>query len=358
MAKRSTHRVDTSAYPCLLFGKTDGPEPGYCERLAQAPQKGMSARSLPQLDLKQLHYFLMVADHGSISAASVALGLAPATISESIAKLEKRLGVSIAIRGQRGFVLTEAGALLRQEARSLLGAANALASNIATRGVVAGQVTFALTPSPNVLISVPLSETVRCELPDVLLRITEGMSGDIVEWILNESVDFGLVYEMPSTAVYDSRFAYREELVFASAPDFIPDCLQASGTTMVSLETLDNLPMVMPSTRHHTSRLIEKILHRHGMRFNLISEIESHSQMLEMTARASAHTIVSRAASLAHVQRGDLVVFPIAGGDFYRNCHVVRKRSRPVTAASMAVEQRALAIMREMSTRYGLGLVF
>ena len=93
------------------------------------------------------------------ATAPVALGLAPATISKSIAKLEKRLGVSIAIRGQRGFVLTEAGALLRQEGRSLVEAANALASNIATRGVVAGQVTFALTPSPNVLISVPLSET-------------------------------------------------------------------------------------------------------------------------------------------------------------------------------------------------------
>lgn len=318
----------------------------------------MPANASPQLDLKQLHYFLMVADHGSISAASVALGLAPATISESIAKLEKRLGVGLAIRGQRGLLLTEAGALLRQNGRTILAAAASLAAQVASSGQPAGQVSIALTPSPNVLISVPLFETVRCEMPDVLLRVTEGMSGDVVQWIQNESVDFGLVYEMPSTSVYDSRFAFREELVFATAPDFIPNELLASGAAEISLKTLDNLPLVMPSTRHHTSRLIEKILHSHSLNFNLVSEIELHSQMLEMTARASAYTIVSRAASLAHVQRGDLVVFPIAGGAFYRDCHVVRKRSRPVTAASVAVEKRALDIIREMSTRYDLGLKF
>lgn len=318
----------------------------------------MRAHPSSQLDLKQLHYFLVAAEHGSISAASAVLGLAPATISEAIARLEKKLGASVAIRGQRGFVLTEVGALLRSDGRAVLDMASKLVAEAAGRGRATGQVTLALTPSPNLLISVALSETVRCELPEVVLRITEGMSGDIMRWILDESVDFGLVYEMPGTAVYESRFAFREELVFACAPDFLPEELQGKASGEIAVRTLDNLPMVMPSTRHHTSRLIEKILQAHGLRFNLVSELESHSQMLEMTARASAYTIVSRAAALAHVQRGDLTVFPIAGGAFYRDCHVVRKRSRPVTAASMAVEQRALTILGEMSIRYGLGLAF
>ena len=54
------------------------------------------------LKLKQLSYFLTLAEYGSISAAANALNMAQPSLSENIAKLERQLDVQLAIRGSRG----------------------------------------------------------------------------------------------------------------------------------------------------------------------------------------------------------------------------------------------------------------
>ncbi|REF73321.1 LysR family transcriptional regulator [Paracoccus versutus] len=314
--------------------------------------------NLPRLDLRQLTYFLLSSELGSISAGAAALGLAPATVSEGIARLEDRLGAQLASRGANGLTMTAAGMTLVQHAPGLLKAADALADAVGARCHPGGPLSLVLPPSLNVLLSVPLSETVKSEYPEVRLRVPEGMSGDVLDWIFRESVDMGFAYEMAGLGGFSSRYVYTEELWFISAPDFLPDALSRTPEGFeIGLAQLPQLPLVTSSKRHKTRQLLEQYARSAGVALNIASELESHSQILEMVLRASAYTIVPKAAILPQLTRGDLVAIRFRER-LQRRCYLLRKTGRVVTAASLAVEETAISILKEMNKRHALDLAF
>ncbi|NKC04943.1 LysR family transcriptional regulator [Ochrobactrum haematophilum] len=99
----------------------------------------------PALNLRQLYYFLTLADHGSISAAADSLGMAQPSLSENIAKLERSLGVKLAIRGARGVELTEAGVALTARGKQILQMSESMVEGVQSIGTsTTGQVTVAL----------------------------------------------------------------------------------------------------------------------------------------------------------------------------------------------------------------------
>ena len=65
----------------------------------------------PLMDLKQIYYFLSVADNGSFSRASEKLYIAQTALSRQIRMLEESLDIELFIRHGRGVVLTQAGEL-------------------------------------------------------------------------------------------------------------------------------------------------------------------------------------------------------------------------------------------------------
>ncbi|WP_055590009.1 LysR family transcriptional regulator [Peterkaempfera griseoplana] len=72
------------------------------------------------MDLRQLRTFEAVVTHRTVTGASVALGLAPSSVSEQIRALERNLGVDLFERAPRGMTLTPAGERLLPWSRSLL----------------------------------------------------------------------------------------------------------------------------------------------------------------------------------------------------------------------------------------------
>jgi DNA-binding transcriptional LysR family regulator len=73
------------------------------------------------IDLKQLKYFLAVAEEKSFSRAAERLHISQPPLSQQIMKLENELGVKLFARTTRSFELTVAGKALMGEAAELLG---------------------------------------------------------------------------------------------------------------------------------------------------------------------------------------------------------------------------------------------
>ncbi|MEN9891435.1 MAG: hypothetical protein RLY78_1730, partial [Pseudomonadota bacterium] len=79
--------------------------------------------------LKQIESFVAVAAKGSLTAAAVAEGIAPAVIGRRIDALEERLGVKLLLRTTRRLSLTHEGAAFLEDCQRILGdIANAEAS--------------------------------------------------------------------------------------------------------------------------------------------------------------------------------------------------------------------------------------
>ena len=84
--------------------------------LARAP--GYRGR----MEIRELQYFVAVAEELHFGKAAERLGIAQPALSRSVAQLERRLAVTLLERTSRRVTLTEAGAVLLAEARSILGA--------------------------------------------------------------------------------------------------------------------------------------------------------------------------------------------------------------------------------------------
>ena len=92
-------------------------------------------------DLNDLHYFVQVVDHGGFAPAGRALGMPKSKLSRRLALLEERLGVRLAQRSTRRFVVTEAGQAFYRHAKAALAEAAAAEEAVARtqdepRGVV------------------------------------------------------------------------------------------------------------------------------------------------------------------------------------------------------------------------------
>lgn len=311
-------------------------------------------RAHAALSLKQLSYFLALAEHGSISAAANALNMAQPSLSENIAKLERQLDLKLAVRGARGIQMTEAGIALARRGREILKSVDDLVEEVRQLSAdPRGPVSIGLPPSLSILLSVPLLETVHNEHPDIRLHVAEAMSGDILDWLGADRIDVGCVYEITDTAPYSYEPLLTEDLFLVTAPDNWDGEIGPDGVALAPVEgaRLAELPLVLTSSTHGARKLQEKFARSIGARLNVVAEIDSLPHIVEMVSRASAYTILSHGAVINQVAAGALALVPIEP-TISRTAYVVRRRARPISRSSAVVEGYIGSIVREMVERY------
>src|ERR1700689_2338878 len=81
----------------------------------------MARRYDLDIDLRQLRYFIAVAEELHFGRAAARLGMAQPPLTQQIQKLEAALGCRVFLRQPRNTTLTEAGVVLFEEPRRLLG---------------------------------------------------------------------------------------------------------------------------------------------------------------------------------------------------------------------------------------------
>lgn len=311
----------------------------------------------PSVDLRQIRYFVTVAEMGSISAAAARLALSQPSLSEMLARLEEALMVQLLIRGNRGIQLTDAGRLFAKRGLAIIESVDQALAEVAQLGGEAkGSVVVGFPPSIALLLSVPLAETVRQELPDVKLRIAESMSGYVLNWVEEEHIDLGIVYQGLNCSHLDVKPLLKEELFLVTAPDNWPASEPTEGPLLAPVEfaSLAQVPLVLPSRLHGLRELIERYAKAQNVQLDVALEIDALRHIVSIVSRASAHTILSHAAVMEEVVRGEVKLVPIVNPKMQRTAYVVRKPGREVSAASLAVEKLLGTILDELIQRHHL----
>lgn len=150
----------------------------------------------PSFSLRQIEFFVAVADTGSISGAADQCGASQAGVSLAIRDLERHLGVQLLVRRRaKGAVLTEAGSQVLPNARRLLeesGELAAVASSTDNR--VSGVLTVGCyeTLAP-VLIPSVLDDFARAH-PALEVQVTEDSADQIRDGLLDGRTELGLLY--------------------------------------------------------------------------------------------------------------------------------------------------------------------
>jgi DNA-binding transcriptional LysR family regulator len=116
--------------------------------------------------------FLGVLNHGSLSGAARALGVAQPTIGRHVAALEKSLGLALFTRSQTGFLPTETGQSLRMYAESLQSTVAALERAAASQGSgVRGSVRVTASDVIGVEVLPPIVARLRDQYPDLAIEL-------------------------------------------------------------------------------------------------------------------------------------------------------------------------------------------
>jgi DNA-binding transcriptional LysR family regulator len=168
------------------------------------------------LTISQLRVFTAVAEHGSIRAASRALGIAQSGITQQLQNLESMLGTTLFTRTNRGIAPTALGQRLLQRAGAILGECERAEQDMRQlRGDHVGEVTFGMTTEPLVDAFAPVLMEFRARFERVAAHLRTGTSRMMISWIREGTLDFAaaLVSKHTDTADLSVTPLYRSDPV-------------------------------------------------------------------------------------------------------------------------------------------------
>jgi len=146
------------------------------------------------MDLRQLRYFVAVADRGGFGAAASALHVAQSALSRHVAQLEHELGGALLERGARGVTPTESGKILLARGRWLLGEIDNICTEVKTENRDPGGTVRLGAPSTLAdLLYAPLARLFAERFPRVQLELSEGLTEEMNDRLLRGELDLAIV---------------------------------------------------------------------------------------------------------------------------------------------------------------------
>lgn len=263
------------------------------------------------MDLKQLDYFVHVAELKSFSKAAVVLDIAQSALSRQVRALEIELRETLLLRTGRGVALTEAGQRLFEHAAAILQlVAQARAEMAATRDEPVGRITIGLPPTISRQLTLPLIDAFQRRLPQARLAIVEGLSTHVAEWISSGRVDLGLLYHPDAQPGLDFTPLLEERLCLV-------DRLGAStgGEPVVRgplpLRDLAGYRLVLPERAHVIRRLLDTQAMLAGLALDIAWEVSSVAAIIDLVCAGHGQAVLTASAVAASGRADALVVRPI-----------------------------------------------
>jgi DNA-binding transcriptional LysR family regulator len=188
-------------------------------------------------ELRQLRYFVAVAEEGSLTRAAARLHIAQQSLSQQMRILEAQVGATLLVRSSRGVEVTAAGAVLLREARPVLAQAARAVDAVRAAGRPALRVGF-LSSVANYVMP-PVVRAFRERHPDVDLHVEDVAIATLVERLRAGELDAGLS-RPPQVDDLETEVVLREP-VAAVLPEEHP----LAGREQIALADLAGDPWVL-----------------------------------------------------------------------------------------------------------------
>jgi DNA-binding transcriptional LysR family regulator len=228
----------------------------------------------PGYSLRQLEYFVAVADAGTISAAAARLHVSQPGLSQALTDLERSLGVQLTVRRKaHGVTLTPSGTQVLRLARDLLRRAEDLEGIASGGDVLAGTLLLGcyVTLAPTALP--PLLQDFTTVHPGVHIDFVEDTQDVLQRRLSHGELDLAILYDM------DLEPTTTSAVIATVRPHILlPETHRLADDPQVALADLVGEPQVLldaPPSSHNTLALFH--------RFGLTPEVRYRPRTFELT---------------------------------------------------------------------------
>ncbi|MFT4192363.1 MAG: LysR substrate-binding domain-containing protein [Comamonas sp.] len=250
------------------------------------------------MDLKQLEYYVQVAEMGSFTRAAHVLNVAQPALSRQIRLLEVELRQNLLVRNGRGVTTTDAGKLLLEHGRGILHQVSRTLEELSrVRGSLSGRVAIGLPPSMARALTIALTRAFRQRLPHATLSITEEFSHGMQENLLNGRLDIALLYNPPALPELDIR-PLMQDALYLVAP-----VAQGLAAGPLRLAEVARMPLVIPARPNAIRTLVETQMAAIGCKPAIALEIDGVSTILDLVADGAGMAILPQYALASHPGR-------------------------------------------------------
>jgi DNA-binding transcriptional LysR family regulator len=196
------------------------------------------------VELRQLEYFVAVAEERHFTRAAQRVRVAQSGLSASIRSLEKELGAPLFVRSTRRVDLTDAGRALLAEARHALSTVDAAREAVAAvQGLLRGTLAIGTLQCLGGLDLIGLLVAFRTAHPGVEIQLRQGGSPELVDRVRSGDLDVAFVSEPPGgTPGIVYRTLQRQPMMLACAADHPLAARDRVALTELADETFVDFP--------------------------------------------------------------------------------------------------------------------
>jgi DNA-binding transcriptional LysR family regulator len=225
------------------------------------------------MDLRQLRFFLEVAESGGFTRAADKLNTAQSAVSLAIKKLEDELEVKLFDRRDRRVSLTVEGETLVKNAKDIFRRVAQARQEIADlRGLLSGEVQVGLTPVLSSFFFPKIISTFKRQFPALKISVTGDSASNIQRKIESGTLDIGIL-EGKISEQLDSHHLLREEVV-ACVHRYHPFAKKKTCTTRELLAE----PLVQFQKGYYIREIIDELAVKEG----LVPTVMAESNLLSL----------------------------------------------------------------------------
>ena len=283
------------------------------------------------MDFDQLEIFLEVARLSSFSRAAEKRYRTQPAISSQIRALEEEVGARLLDRSGGRVSLTAAGKLFFKYAEETIERRKTILTEIAeTERVPRGEIVVGANEGTCLHILPEVFAQFKRDYPGVSVSIKRSDYAKILESILENAVDFGVV----SLPVNDNRLQaeliHRDELVVITPPRH-----PLAARNSVTVAEVAGFPLVVPKAGH-TRDALDTLFYDRKLKPNLAMELDSSELLKRFVAADVGIGFIARSNIEEDIRAKALAAIPLADAQVRRDLALVFRKDKSLSRAAKA----------------------
>lgn len=207
------------------------------------------------MDIRDITYFLEIAEHENISKAAERLHISQPPLSRQLKKLEEELGVELFTRDNGRLRLTDAGYFFKQRAQEVLSLVEKTKSQLDEKyNGVSGKIRIGTIETLSADKLPKWIAEFHEIYPDITYQIVNNNSDEIIRMVDRGLLDIGIVRE-PVNSQYYERIRLQEDSWIAYIPNRNPLSQKNRTTIEIELSDLKDEKLILPMRGIHEKQI-------------------------------------------------------------------------------------------------------